>query len=181
MKRILLILTAGILCAIAPTLSAQASLDLSVGYGRGVGGPASSDKDMLAMSSTISLALRQGSSSTAVVAIDASLDAGMGGTACLADPGITCAQFPSMFAVSALIGWTQHSDLASGARIMVGPALIYENSNKKPSGGLVARADWATPVAKHLSVVMGAQGSLGPKWYSSRIGVVSVTLGLRVH
>lgn len=181
MRRILSMFAIGVICTIAPALPAQAALDLSAGYGRGVGGPATSDRNMLNTSSTLAMPLRPGPRGTVIVAIAASLDLGMGNTACLQGAGSSCAQFPSMFSAAALIGWAQHANFARGGRIMAGPALVLNSDTERSGAGLMARADWATPLASRLSVVLGTQGVLAPKWQNSSIGVTSVNVGLRLH
>lgn len=181
MRRTLILFAIGVSCAIAPTLSAQVALDLGAGYGRGMGGPATHDRNMLNMSSTLAMPLRTGPHGALVVAIAASTDVGMSGVACLQAAGVGCMQFPSLFATAALVGWAQDGDLGRGGRIMAGPSLVNMNDRDGWGAGLMAQADWATPIANRLSFVLSTQGVLPPKWLNSSIGVWSFSAGLRLH
>lgn len=177
-----LALCAIVACVIdARVTGAQVALDLGAGYSRGLGGPRASDRNSLALSTVLATPARSGTDRGLILAVSASMDLSMGGTACLAVTGAPCAQFPSLFSIAVLAGWAQSADMSQGGRWLIGPAWVRNSDTEKAGLGMMARVDWAMQFAPHVSVALGAHGGIAPKWQNAHVGVVGASAGLRWH
>ncbi len=157
------------------------SFDISVGVGRGNGGPTVSDRGMLSGSLLLSTAVKALPTSVLVIAVSASADMLWSFTDCLQEPGQllgTCQTFPSHASLGVLAGWAMRDHQGSGVRLFAGPG--YYTTNSDGGLGLTARLDGAERLTSRLSFVFWTQAHLFPSVADARLTTTSAGIGLRL-
>jgi hypothetical protein len=170
------------------TLTAQArtlspALDVSVGAGRGFGGPDVPDRVMLSGSALLSMPVKTLARGALVVAANASASVVVSTTDCLTDLAAGprgCRDFPSHTSVDVLGGWVMRDDQGSGVRLLAGPG-YFTTSDARRGIGVTARLDGAQRMTSRLSLVFWTQAQRPPATPGERLTVVSAGIGVRVH
>ena len=161
-----------------PRMSSPA-LDVSVGFGRGYGGPDVPDRGILSgavLLATPARVLRHGA---LIIAAHASANLLWSTTYCAADFG-TCRDYPSHASLGVLGGWAQRDDQGSGVRVFAGPG-YFTTSDSRNGIGLLARVDGAERLTARLSFVFWAQAHAPPGRRGERLTVGLAGVGMRVH
>jgi hypothetical protein len=178
---LLFLFPSGELKSQARTLAPAA--DISLGIGRGYGGPDVPDRGMMIGSALVSKPVRALTHGTLVVAANVSAALLVSMTDCLADVSAgptACRDYPSHLSVDALAGWASRDDQGSGVRVLVGPG-YYTTNDSRRGIGVTARLDGAERMTSRLSFVFWTQAQIPPSARGERRTVASAGIGLRVH
>jgi hypothetical protein len=178
---LLLLLPLTSLTAQSQTLSP--ALDVSLGLGRGYGGPRVPDRVMLSGSALLSLPVKTLARGALVVAANTSASVVVSTTDCLTDLAAGprgCRDFPSHTSVDVLGGWVMRAHQGSGVRLLAGPG-YFTTSDSRRGIGVTARLDGAQRMTSRLSFVFWTQAQRPPATPGERLTVVSAGIGVRVH
>jgi hypothetical protein len=178
---LLLLLPLGPLTAQSQTLSP--AIDVSLGLGRGYGGPGVPDRGMVSGSALLSKPVRALARGALVVAANASASLLWSTTDCLTDLAAGpsgCRDFPSHASVDVLGGWVMRAHQGSGVRLLAGPG-YFTTSDSRSGIGMTARLDGAARMTPRLSFVFWTQAQIPPATRGERLTVASAGIGVRVH
>lgn len=159
------------------------AIDVSVGLGRGTGGPDVPDRGMVSGSVLLSKPVKALTRGALVLAANASASLLWSATDCLADVATgpsACRDYPSHASVDVLGGWVMRDDQGSGMRVLAGPG-YFTTSDSRSGIGVTTRLDGAERMTSRLSFVFWTQAQIPPAIRGERLMVASAGIGVRVH